>query len=304
MKLFNRDPKPVAEGYLPEEDGHKVYWARYGNVNGETIINFHGGPGGKSKFKHIKMIDLKKFNIIVFDQRGCGKSKPCGRLEKNNTDKLIKDAKRILDSLKIKKVIVKGGSWGSTLALLFSEKYSKMVSKIIVSAVFLGKIEDEKWLFEDTCKLYPDMHEKMLKDKPKNKNLADYYLSLILSNKEQDVIKAMNNFGGYERCVGSLDININGEADLTKVNSTKIFLHYMKNNYFIKDDEILKNIKSIENKQCLIIHNRLDLICPIVGAFNLHKAMKKSKLIINPKLGHGIEWNKEAKQQIAEFLEK
>jgi len=305
LKLFNREPKPVAEGYLPEEDGHKIYWARYGNVNGETIINFHGGPGDKSKFKHIKMIDLKKFNIIVFDQRGCGKSEPKGKLEDNNTDKTLSDAKRILDMLNVKTVIVKGGSWGSTLALLFSERYSKMVSKIIVSAILLGTSDNYEWIFSPKyiAQCYPDLSEKLMKNVPKGESIIGTYFNLINSNKKSDVKKAMEGFSNYEMSLGKINVSADDKANWGSLDENKIYLYFVMNKWFIKENEILKNIKTIANKPCLIIHNRLDVLCPLKSAWDLHKSMKKSQLIIKSKLGHARHYDKKTIKQIAEFLE-
>jgi len=305
IKLFNREPKPVAEGYLPEEDGHKIYWARYGNIKGPTVLMFHGGPGGgKSRPRNAKSKNLKKYNVVLFDQRGCGKSEPFGEIKNNNTQKTLSDVKRLLDFLDIEKVILQGTSWGSTLSLLFTEKYPKLVNKIIVTDIFLDRKEDNKWTYEHMQHVYPDFYENMIKDKPKNKSLANYYYDLAMSSKISNQKKVFNNFLAYESTIGNFPVEKIIKVKEQDLKEVRIFLHYLKNNYFLRDNEILKNIKSIENKQCLIIHNRLDLLCPIIGAYDLHKAMKKSKLIINPKLGHGIEWNKEAKQQIAEFLEK
>ncbi|MCT4574736.1 MAG: alpha/beta fold hydrolase [Alphaproteobacteria bacterium] len=305
LSIFKKEIKPIEEGYLSEEDGHRVYWARYGNAEGKTILTFHGGPGGSSKPRHAESFDLKKYNVIVFDQRGCGRSEPLGKLENNTTEKIISDAKRIVDLLKVKKLIIVGGSWGSTLALLFCEKFPKMIDKIILSDIFLANKFADKWAFEHTGNMYPDAAEKMLKDKPKNKGIAKYYLDLITSKKETDVVNAMNNFGKYEYTIGKLDVKIDDEVNLNRVNNTKVFLHFMKNKYFIKENQILENIKPISNKKCLIIHNRLDLTCPLKGAWDLNQMMKKSKLVILPVLGHNIyrpESFKRVNKEIMEFL--
>jgi len=307
IKLFNRDPKPVAEGYLPEEDGHKVYWARYGNVNGETIIDFHGGPGLHSKPYHAKCFNLKKYNVIHFDQRGCGKSEPLGKLENNNLSKIVSDVKRILDILQVKNTHVKGGSWGSLAGLYFCEKYPKLIDKIIVSDIFLGRKEDDEWTYEHMRNVYPDFYENMIKDKPKNKSLANYYYDLAISSKIKDKRKMFNGLMAYESVVAGFPAETVKEISENKLKKSKIYLNYFKNNWFLKDNELLKNIKSISNKPCLIIHNRLDLICPIIGAYDLHKVMKKSKLKVFDCLGHNVFRDsnmKKIKILIAEFLEK
>lgn len=304
--IFKREIKPVADGYLPEEDGHKVYWARYGNVNGSTIIDFHGGPGGHSKAYHAEAFNLKKHNVILWHQRGAGKSEPFGKLEHNNTAKILTDAKRVLDLLKVKKVIVKGGSWGSVMAMLFAENYPNTVSKIILTDAWLASKEYDMWTYENMKYIHPETHEAMMKDKPKNKDLADYYFDLVSSNKKTDVKKVLNRFFFNESTVGNFPVEIVGEVDEKQIKKSKLFLHYFKNKWFVKENEILKNIKRISSKPCLIIHNRFDFLCPVKGAYEISKAMKKSKLVILPVLGHNVfrkESQKQIKQEIAEFLE-
>ena len=302
LKIFNRPLKPTREGYLPEEDGHKIYYAMYGNPKGQTILSFHGGPGYFSNPPSKKRFNLKKYNVIVFDQRGCGKSKPEGRLEHNTTDKLLSDAQRILEIFNTKKVILNGNSWGSTLALLFAEKSPKMVTKIIITNVCLSRTEDLVWAFESTKYLYPDMYEDMIKHKPKNISLFDYYYKLITSDKLSDRKKGMA-VTNYEFILDDLDPKKQDYTGEEYHNYGKVFLHYMINDSFIEDNQIIHNIKNIQNKPCLIVHNRLDIGCPLSAPYELSKLMKKAKFVINPAIGHGCELMKNLSNDITEFLD-
>ena len=142
LSFFRKEPEPFNADYLPEKDGHKVFYQEFGNPLGEAVISFHGGPGGSSKAKHANGFNLKKYRVIMFDQRGCGNSEPQGEIKNNTTKDIIEDAKRLLDFLKVDKVISKGGSWGSTLALLFAEAYPEMVTKIVCSAIWIAREKD------------------------------------------------------------------------------------------------------------------------------------------------------------------
>ena len=150
------------------------------------------------------------------------------------------------------------------------------------------------------------MYEKMVNPVPKNQKVADFYLKLITSNKKSDINFAMLNFAPYEHSIGKLNIDVNKKQEVNEayIPSTKIFLHYMKNHYFITDKQILKNIKKIEKIPTLILHNRLDLLCPLKGAYDLSKLLKKSTLIINPALGHGCQKNmKNLKKILNDFID-
>ena len=276
--LFSRSQKAIFKGYLPELDGHKVYFQVFGNPNGKTIINFHGGPGGKSKFKHVKHFDLKKYKAIIFDQRGCGNS----------------------EFLNIKeKVVSFGGSWGSTLALLFAETYPDLVDKIIVSQTFLARKKDADWTYKDSKMFYPDIIEKLSPYLIKtHKDLEN-----LLKQSNTKIKKAVTYLTNYDYQIGKLKINLDEELGDGATNSFKVYMHYNTNNYFIKENEIIKNIGKIKNIPTLIIGNRLDFCTPIEQAYTLHKAMPKSTLHIIDSFGHGSKkQNKLLPKLIKEFL--
>lgn len=136
--LFKRPIQPYHKGFLPTKDGHDIFFQQFGNAaadNRKTILVFHGGPGGSSKYKHTLHYNLKKYRVILFDQRGCGQSICANALYQNTTNDLLDDANRLLNHLQITgKIIVGGGSWGSTLALLFAQKYPHRVSKLVLNS--------------------------------------------------------------------------------------------------------------------------------------------------------------------------
>lgn len=303
--LFNFDPKPFNTGYLPQKDGHKVFFQEFGNPHGEPIISFHGGPGARSKAKHATSFNLKKYRVILFDQRGNGFSEAPDIVRNNTTADLLSDAKRLLTHLNInKKVIIVGGSWGSTLALLFAEKFPNLVKTIIVNSVFLARKHDEEWINKNSRMFYPDLMLKLTNNVPKGQSLINYYKKLIFSKNKKDVQQAMTTYGQYEYQLGSLSPKFEKiEINDYSLKTFQITLHYMSNNYFIRDNQIIADAKKIKHIPCLIVHNRLDMTCPVEQAWDLHLALPKSKLFIAPYRNHfSPPLYKFFKKRVEEFL--
>ncbi len=304
-KIFKRRVKPFNVGLLAESDGHKICYYQYGNPNGKPVLYFHGGPGRAAKSKYAKLFDLKKYRFIAFDQRGCGNSEYQDLLEENTTYNTITDAKNLLNHLNInEQIILYGCSWGSTLALLFAEKYPKSVSAIILNAVFLARKCDYEWVSVDSIRFYPDIWETM-RDKVKQNDIIPEYRRLLFSKRKNENLKAMKYLGSYEGMLGQLDPKFPKltKVDEKELNALRIYYHYEKGRYFIKENQILSNISKIKKIKCLIVHNRLDFCCVVKQAWDLHKAMPKSKLKIIPDYGHvSVKLLKATKAEIAEFL--
>jgi proline iminopeptidase len=177
FNFFNR--KVFNSGYLPEHEGHEVFFQEVGNKDGEIVLHFLGGPGGRSSINQAKNYNLKKQRVILFDQRGTGLSKTNDLTNLNDTGRLVKDAKRLLDYLGIDTPIsVGGGSWGTTLALLFAIKYPKLVKNICLYSVFLARREDMEYMLKHTGLFYPDMLEE-IKKQSEGENPYTYYAKLI-----------------------------------------------------------------------------------------------------------------------------
>lgn len=291
-----REPKPFQSGYMKTKDGHSIYYAVFGNKKGNTVLNFNGGPAWYFDNKDAQRFNLKTQKVIFFDQRGGGKSLPYGEDENNETKHLILDAKNLLDHLNVKdKVLVTGTSWGSALAILFTSKYPKLVSQIVLKDFFNGMDTVDKWIFEDSKSFYPELYNKFIKDVPKGTHPFKYYQKQLHSKKYTERKKAANNFTSYEFALGSLNPRELPKEWLTErfLIQNKLKLHYMVNNYFMKKGEVVKAASKIKNIPCTIIHNRLDMICPIEGPYNFAKDYgKKCNLIIVDELGHGGSKNK------------
>lgn len=298
-------PKIFNSGYLPEEDGHKVYFVEAGNPKGEPVLFFHGGPGGGLNLRYMNGFDRHKYRMILFDQRGCQNSLPVGKIEDNNTWKLVDDANRLLKHLGVEdKVILRGASWGSTLALLFAIKYPQKVQSLLLSQIFLANEENRKWEEEESGAFYPDMLEKLYEKKKGGKSLAESFAEMINFGDMAEQVNAAVLYSGYERVLGKLNPKLElvdlGADDIAE---SKIYINYAAKKFMLDDNYIMQHLENVENIPTLIVHNRLDMVCPFKGAYLLHKKMPNSKLVVVPDIGHGSKMLKKVlKKEIKKFL--
>ncbi len=280
-KVFNK-------GWLPPHEGHEIYYQQMGNPQGEVVLNFHGGPGGRCKNSHGEYFNLKKQRIIMFDQRGSGKSRYEDIATLNDTKRLIKDANRLLEHLNVQEpIIVSGGSWGSTLALLFAEKYPESIKKICVNSVFLARREDMEWMLRDSALFYPDLLEE-IRRQSEGENPYTHYAKLIFSDDLGSIQTAIKYMANYELMLGKTNAQFEDvRIDNNVINSSRISLYYAANRYFLEENEIIKNIEKIQRIPMLIVHNRLDMCCPLKGAWDLYRAHGNAEIEIIPDIGHG-----------------
>ena len=290
--------KPFNTFFLETEDKlHSIYVEECGNKNGIPIIYLHGGPGGSIDPKNRRYFNPKKYRIILFDQRGSGKSRPRGSITKNTTKDLVNDMEKIRNILQIKKWIIVGGSWGSTLALIYAIKNSSKVLGMVLRGVFLGNKDEAYWAFHYSSKyFYPEIIDA-IENKLKQKNKKIFLkLGKMLESKKIN-IRSISSiiWEKYERILSVLNpgkINLNEIKKIKKKkelpNSPFLEWHYIKNNFFLKKNEITSNIKIIKNIPTIIIQGRYDLICPPKSAFLLAKNMSNCELKIIENSGHSM----------------
>lgn len=287
--LHNRFVKAYNSGYLPEQNGHKIFFQEIGNPKGQPVISFHGGPGSNSSVFFAYHYNLKKYRVIIFDQRGCGKSEYEEPFKNNTIQKTVEDANRLLDYLQIKtKVVVSGCSWGSTCALVFAETYPERVKRIIVSAIFLGRKKDAEYFTPIIPLFYPDMWDELTQIA--GKECPDkYFGTLLFSDKHADQQKAMKYYKSMEKETsdGALSYEFKEKEYTDKeIQKFRVFMHYQMNGFFLEENQILQNAKKIANIPLEIYQNRWDPCCPMYQAYDLHKTLPKSKLHVIPVFGH------------------
>lgn len=280
--------KVFDKGWLPEYEGHQIYYQQIGNPDGEIVLTFHGGPGGYCKTSHAEYFNLKKQRVIMFDQRGCNRSHAEDITSLNDTKRLLKDAKRLLEYLDINEpVIVSGASWGSTLALLFAERYPELVKRLVLFSVFLARKEDRDWMLKTSALFYPDLLEEIYRQS-EGENPYTHYAKLIFSDDLGSIQTALKYMVQYEYLLGTTDSTFKDvRIDNQIINSARVSLYYAANKYFLEDNEILKNIDKIKDIPTLIIHNRLDMCCPLQNAWELYRSLNNANIEIISDIGHG-----------------
>lgn len=285
-KVFT--PKPFDEGYLQVSDKHKIFYHQYGNPHGKVALCLHGGPGGNSHASSAANFNLKKYRVILFDQRGCGKSVPAGLTEENSISDLCEDINRLLNFLNVKgKIVLYGTSWGSTLALYFAEHYPEKIEHLVLSKIFLANADNKLWEEKIAGFVYPDVWEKVETSVPEGEDIPAYYYKLVMSNNRQKQEKAVKFYARYEYNLSYLVLpKMSDEVSDDEIASAKIYIHYAANKFFLSDNELLNNIHKLKKIPVHIIHNRADLLCPLMGAYQLNRALPLSTLDIVPAYGH------------------
>jgi proline iminopeptidase len=289
-KLFTH--KSLPEMYHIEVDKHnKLYVEVSGKKEGIPVIFVHGGPGGQCRSEHHSLFDPNIFRSIIFDQRGCGKSTPYRVLEKNNTESIVDDIEKIRVFFNIDRFLIVGGSWGSTLSIKYAQKFPNNVIGILLRSVFLGTMKEIDWAFIDGPKIFaPNLYRSFSDLFGKGKNLIEsYYEKVVIQNSK------LHSWiwHDYERILSQINPDkyyFDSEEEIMKrsglPNSPFMELHYIKNNFFMDDNEILKNIKIISDIPSYIVQGRYDLICPPINAYNLSKDWKSSELVFVNTAGH------------------
>ncbi|MDA9093870.1 prolyl aminopeptidase [Methylophilaceae bacterium] len=284
---------PYKESLIIGDDTHEIFIEESGNPDGQPILFLHGGPGGGTGSKQRRFFDPSHYRIILFDQRGCGKSKPLGETKKNTTDNLVNDIELIRKELNIKAWILFGGSWGSTLALAYAIKHPELVQGLILRGVFLSRKHELDWFLKDVDIFFPELHHNLLKHIPNTskKNLLEKYTELVFSNDKDCAYKAAISWNQFEGsilkllppAISSETIEIDNEFELARA---KVQIHYINNNCFVDGEDILEKSKILKDIPITIIQGRYDMVCPPKTAYELHQAIPQSKLIIIPDAGH------------------
>ena len=274
-------------------DGHEIYFEVKGNSSSTPVVFLHGGPGARVVPAHYDFFNPKLFFSILFDQRGCGKSKPFCELKNNNIQNLILDMERIREKLGLKKWILFGGSWGSTLALYYAINYPERCLGLVLRGVFLGTRNEIDWFLCGMRKFYPEAHKLLLKglnfselEQPTSDEILKRGSELIFSKNEEVSQKAANAWAKYEMSCSTIDYREREMSGSSALSLAKIELHYFLNNCFLKDNEILDNVKKIRNIPIYIIQGRHDTICPPFTALKLRNKLTNSKLIMVENAGH------------------
>jgi len=285
---------PYRTGQLKVSRLHEIYFEECGNPNGKPAVFVHGGPGGGSDPKQRRFFDPSAYRIVLFDQRGCGKSTPHAELEENTTWDLTSDMEALRAHLGIEKWLVFGGSWGSTLSLAYAEKYPERVTELVLRGIFLLRQREIEWFYQEGASfLFPDAWEDYLAPIPiaeRGDLLRAYYKRLTSSDPavRLEAARAWSVWEGRTSCLLQNEelIQKNAEGDYALA-FARIECHYFVNRaFFEKDGQLLAEIDKIRRIPAVIVQGRYDVVCPMESAWLLHKAWPEADFRIVPDAGH------------------
>ncbi|KAI9291856.1 proline iminopeptidase [Neoconidiobolus thromboides FSU 785] len=286
---------PFNKGFLEVSNIHKVYYEQCGNKNGIPILFLHGGPGGGFLTRDRRYFNPEHYHIILFDQRGAGKSLPLFSLIENESKYLLEDIEKLRKYLSITKWAIFGGSWGSTLALLYCETFIENVLGLIVHGISLATKEESVWFYQrGACFLFPEEYDEFIDVIPKNErsDILRAYHSRLTSKDYKENLKyalawtkwEMSTFS-FEYKKESIDKALNPKNALALA---QIECHYFINDCFLKKNQLIKNAFILKNSRIpiYIIHGRYDSVCPLNSAWELYKEIPDSNFCIVEASGH------------------
>jgi proline iminopeptidase len=287
---------PYRSGWLDVGDGHQIYFEECGNPKGKPALMIHGGPGGGCSPVMRRYHDPQRYRIILFDQRGCGRSTPHASLEANTTWHLVADMDRLRGHLGIPSWQLCGGSWGSTLALAYAQTHPNAVTELVLRGVFLLRRAELIWFYQEGCSwIFPDAFEHYVAPIPPDERgdmISAYYRRLTEGTKAEqlDAAKAWSLWEGTTlSLLHDKERIARFSADDYALAFARIECHYFINRgFFASDDELLQKAALIRHLPTTIIHGRYDVVTPLKNAWDLSKAMPDAKLRIVPDAGHAM----------------
>jgi len=294
LRLPYPEIEPFDSGFLSVSPLHTLYYEQSGNPNGKPVVFLHGGPGGGTNPKCRRFFDPDVYRIVLFDQRGCGKSTPHAELVDNTTWDLVADIERVREHLRIDRWQVFGGSWGSTLALAYAQTHPDKVSELVLRGIFMLRRWELEWFYQKGCDaLYPDAWETYLNAIPEVErgDLISAYHRRLTSPDASTRIAAARAWSVWEGATSFLwqdasHIESSAEDEFALA-FARIECHYFVNGgFFEHDDQLLRNIDRIRGIPAVIVQGRYDVVCPLRSAWDLHRAWPEADLRIVQDAGH------------------
>ncbi|MGB3612949.1 MAG: prolyl aminopeptidase [Elainellaceae cyanobacterium] len=286
--------EPYDTGMLPVSERHTLYYEQAGNPKGKPVVFLHGGPGGGSNSSYRRYFDPKRWRVILFDQRGCGRSTPHASLEENTTWHLVADIEALRSHLGIEKWAVFGGSWGSTLALAYSQTHPAACTELMLRGIFMLRAKEIQWFYQEGASyIFPDAWEDYLRPIPPDErgDLVSAYHKRLTSNDTAVRQAAAEAWSVWEASTSRLIPSPNAKARFARGRFAEAFAriecHYFVNRGFLeREDQLLVNVHHIRHIPCVIVQGRYDVVCPMATAWELHKAWPEAKFIVVPDAGH------------------
>jgi proline iminopeptidase len=301
--------EPTASGLLDVGDGHRLYWEECGRRDGIPVVFLHGGPGAGASAAHRRFFDPGAYRIVIFDQRGAGRSKPLGALHDNTTPHLVADLERLRAHLGIDRWLVFGGSWGSTLALAYGEAHPEACLGFILRGIFLCRPSEIRWFLYGMREVFPDVWGRFasfIPDDERGDLLAAYRKRLEHPDRAVHM-PAARAWSLYEGACSTLlpsdDAMKHFGDDIVALGLARIEAHYFAHRIFLPENSLLARIDRIRHLPATIIQGRYDMVCPAVSAFDLHHAWPEAEFIVVPDSGHSA-WEPGIRAQLVSACER
>lgn len=279
--------KPYATHQLKVDSPHILHVEEAGEPDGIPILFVHGGPGAGCMPYHRTFFDPEQYRIILFDQRGCGRSIPHAELDENHTQALVEDMERIRKFLGVDKWILFGGSWGSTLSLVYAQTYPQSVLGMILRGIFLCRRSEIEWFYQGgAAKIFPDHWQEFISIIPENErnNMVAAYYKRLTGENELARMAAAKAWARWEGQTSTLQPNKTVISSYTEpytaMSLSRIECHYFMNDSFLEPNQILNNMASIKDIPGVIVQGRYDIVCPMESAWELHQSWPSSELLI------------------------
>ncbi|MGM0593110.1 MAG: prolyl aminopeptidase [Pseudomonadota bacterium] len=284
---------PYVSHTIAVEPPHKLHVEECGNPHGIPVVFVHGGPGAGCEDYHRRFFDPDHYRIILFDQRGCGRSSPHASLENNTTQALVADLEVIREHLGIDKWLLFGGSWGSTLSLVYAETHPERVSGLILRGIFLCRPHEIQWFYQQgASRLFPEYWQEYLAPIPEAErgDMVSAYYQRLNSDNEMERMAAAKAWSLWEGKSSTLRPS---EAVVehfgnpyTALSLARIECHYFKHDTFLEPNQILRDAARLKGIPGVIVHGRYDVVCPVENAWQLHQRWPEAELKIIPDAGH------------------
>jgi proline iminopeptidase len=296
MKTLYPEIEPFDDGMLQVSDLHTIHYERVGNPDGIPVVFLHGGPGGGLLPMYRQFFDPAAYHVILFDQRGSGKSTPAYELKENSTWDLVADIEKLREKFGIDKWYVFGGSWGSTLSLAYAETHPDRVRGLALRGIFLTRKKELEWFYQHgASEIFPDFWERFRDEIPEDErgDFMTAYHKRLTGDDEQVQLSAARAWSVWEGSTSKLypsqDLMEHWEGAHEALSLARIECHYFMNNCFFQTPNyLLENVGKVRHIPTVIVQGRYDVVCPITSAWDLQKAFPEAELIVVPDAGHSV----------------
>ena len=284
---------PYASGHLDVGDGHAIYWERCGTPGAKPALFLHGGPGGGIAPDHRRLCDPSRYDLLLFDQRGCGRSTPHADLTANTTWHLVADIERLRLRMGVDQWLVFGGSWGSTLALAYAQSHPARVSELVLRGIFTIRKAEIDWYYQQgASRIYPDKWERFVAPVPEaaRGDMVGAYRRHLTGDDRAVRIAAARAWSGWEgetiRLLPDAALSATHDADDFALAFARIENHYFVHGGWLEDGQLIRDAGKLVDIPGVIIHGRYDMACPAETAWALHKAWPQARFELIEGAGH------------------